>query len=62
MIPLTDEEERRWGWQFFMKASQLLREERLYSFEEIVSMLESEGLEVVERETDRITFKRKPVN
>jgi hypothetical protein len=58
-ILLTDEEEARWGWQFFNKTSQLLRvereqkprEQRLYSAEDIIEMLKAEGLEVVEKET-----------
>jgi len=55
-IQLTDEDQRKWGWQFFNKTSQLLRvereqklsEERLYSAEDIIEMLKAEGLEVVE--------------
>ncbi len=61
-IQLTDEEQRKWGWQFFNKTSQLLRvereqklsEERLYSAEDIIEMLKAEGLEVVE-ETDALS-------
>jgi hypothetical protein len=52
-IQLTDEEQKKWGWQFFCKASVLLREQklsegRLYSAEDIIEMLKAEGLEVVE--------------
>ncbi|SRR5216684_33794 len=61
-IQLTDEDQRKWGWQFFNKTSQLLRvereqklsEERLYSAEDIIEMLKAESLEVVE-ETDALS-------
>jgi type II secretory pathway component PulJ len=68
---------RRYSWQFFNKASQInreqkAREERLYSLEEVIATLESDGLEVTEREAGaqssfgdgtvtRITLRKKPL-
>jgi hypothetical protein len=60
-IQLTDEEEARWGWQFFNKTSALLRKQRLYSADDIIEMLKAEGLEVVEETDGLSSFSDGPV-
>jgi hypothetical protein len=60
-IEFSDEETRRYSWQFFNRASQINREQRLYSAQDIIEMLKADGLEVVEETNAASSFGDGPV-